>query len=134
MEAKDFITAIGVVLTAVLVVAGWFFSRYKDRDQEKFKLRNSRREEMAKAFLRVDETLRITGGSIEKEPKFGELWLNLAGLMRLYGTKTENEALMELSENLFGLNRNLDKANSALSRLRDGLTASIRKELGFGSL
>ena len=131
MEVKDFITAAGIVLTAILVIAGWFFARHKDQEHEKFKLRHSRREEMVKAFLKVDETLLITKGQIESEPKFVEYWLNLAGLMRLYGTKNENEALRDFAENFFGPNRSLDKANPALNRLKNNLTASVRGELGF---
>ena len=134
MELKDIITAAGIVVTTSLVVAGWFFARHKDQEHERFKLRHSRREEMVKAFLKVDETLLLTGGDVDREPKFIEYWLTLAGMMRLYGTKSENENLRNFSENFFGPNKNVAKANPSLNRLKNDLTTSVRKELGFDFL
>lgn len=134
MEAKDFVTAIGVVLTATLAIIGWFVNKHKDKEQEKFKLRHARREEMVKAFLKFDEALLRTRGNVDEDSKFSEYWLSLAGLMRLYGTKAEHDALLTFSEHFFGSNRSLDQANLARNALKEELTASVRGDLGFDPL
>lgn len=133
MEIKDYIGSVAALLSASLVVAGWIFSRYKDREQEKFRLRLSRREELVKSFLVVDDILLRTGGDIDKDPTFLGHWIRFAGLMRLYGTHSENDWLGEFTGLFFGQNC-LAAANEARNTLRNGLISSVRSELGFPPL
>ncbi len=131
MEIKEYITGIGTLLSAFLVVGGWMFTRYKDREQEKFRLRQSRREELARAFLAVDVILLQTSGKVDSHPEFNRHWLNLAGLMRLYGTADESREWLRFAKAFAGENRNVADANSSRNSLSETLTNSIRSELGF---
>jgi hypothetical protein len=134
VEVKDFVTAIGTFVSALLVVGGWLFARHKDREEEKFRLRQSRREELAKVFLTVDEIILRTSGKVEGNPDFLKKWLQLAGLMRLYGTQDENGQLLRFAEAFMGEKRNVADANASFNNLKATLTSSIRSELGFDPL
>jgi len=82
MEAKDYVTAVGTFLSAILVIAGWLVARRKDQEQERYKLRHTRREELVKAFLAVDEMVLRTSGAVDKEANFISAWIRFAGMIR----------------------------------------------------
>jgi hypothetical protein len=134
VEPKDYITTIGVFLSAGLVVAGWIFNRYKDREQEKFKSRNSRREELVKAFLEFDLIVFQTSGNIAKEPTYRASWMKLVSLMNLYGTAEENRELLRFHAAFLGEGRSPEAATAARTSLVSTLLNSIRADLGLEKL
>lgn len=132
MEWKDIFTGIGIIVSAALIISGWIFSRYKDREQERFKSRLSRREELIKQFLCVHQIIIETQGSISgREDEYNPAWIKLCGLMHLYGSDEENKCLQEFANNFIGSDKNLDGANRTLNALKAKLVSSIRSELGF---
>lgn len=131
MEFKDYITAIGVLISSLLVIAGWIFTKYKDIEHEKFKIRHARREEFVRAFLEVDEIISRTQGKVGDDATFIQKWVRLTALIRLYGTKEENKELENFAYSFFGDSKSIEKANIARNRLNTTLIHSIRHELGF---
>ena len=109
---------------------GWMFSRYKDREQEKFKGRLLRREDLVKSFLNVHQMIIQAQGKVS-DGEFTPAWIKLCGLMHLYGSEEENKCLKEFADNYLGQNANVEGANRKLNALKTKLITSVRSELGF---
>lgn len=130
MEVKDYIAAIGVFVSACLVVAGWFVSKNKDFQQEKIKLKNSRREELAKSFIKVVQYIQSTQGRFDNIKEFESKWYDYIALMEIYGTSEEKAKHSNLHRYLMGAERESQKAISALNDLSVTIVGNVRKEIG----
>ncbi|MEO5374894.1 MAG: hypothetical protein H7840_11530 [Alphaproteobacteria bacterium] len=138
MEWKDYITAVGTVISALLVIRSWSVARRKDMENEKFKARLSRREELAKTFIAYNTIILETRGMFgDREDEATSTWLRLVSLMYIYGSTQEYGAMTEFAEVFYGNVHKLSKteqivaANIALNKLKNILIPSVRSELGF---
>lgn len=128
MEIRDYISIGGLII----IVFGWFFSKYKDQQNEKFKSRIARRERLLESFLKVQTMIRETQGRVhEREPEYTRAWLELASLMKLYGTQEENKGLENFADAFLGTKKNIELANQTLNTLSETMISSVRKDLGF---
>jgi hypothetical protein len=128
MEWKDIVTGVGLVL----VIAGWLFSRWKDRNHEIFKERLKRRLDMYDSVIVAILPFLNPGpdGHVNlSSPELNEKLSSARTKIQLYGYSDEiSEYELFLS---FLLAKKLPEINSSLRRLSAMITTKIRKELGY---
>jgi hypothetical protein len=126
MEWKDIITGVGLIL----VIAGWLFSRWKDRNHELFKERLKKRLEMYDSVVEAmlpflnpgpDGALDLTG--------LGDKLSTARTKMQLYGYDDE---ISEYECFVSCINaRDVSGLNDSLKRLSPMILKKLRKELGY---
>ena len=127
MECKDIYTGLGIIVSALIAVCGWFIQQKIDREQEKLKLRLAKRLEITDAlikhlwrlFVNIERgTGEVTGNAEE--------WHKLSLLIQVYGTSAEREQLQALG------NPQTDaKVVEAFGAVLDTLKNAVRIDLGF---
>jgi hypothetical protein len=128
MEWKDAMTGVGLLL----VIAGWIFSRWKDRNFEIFKERLKKRLDMYDSM--VDALLPFfnpgpDGQLTVDSDLLGEKLGAARTKIQLYGYSDEiSEYESFLS---FLVAKNLREVNNSLQRLSTMVTKKLRKELGY---
>lgn len=136
MEWKDGFTAVGIFVSTLLIIAGWFFARYKDREHEKFKIHLAKTEEIAEAVIDLEIT---TNELLEADRKAELSKLNQENrlrrhrvclLVQVYGTEDERNTLNEYQRGMDN-GDSLEVQASALSKLKGLLVQSVRSGLGY---
>ncbi len=139
MESKDVFTAIGLVVSALTVVLGWFVEQHRNREHEKLKIRLSKTEEIAEII--INRKLPNCGfirseGKESDDQRLAEhqeniqWWGKVFLLVQVYGTKEVQNAFDEYDD-VVKKGGALAEQISALNKLKDMLVKSIRSDLGY---
>jgi len=139
MEWKDGFTGLSIIVSTLVVVVGWFVTRFNDREHEKLKIRLAKTEEIEEAVinrkLSADDLIgplgKTSGDEHTAEHKENVLWWHRVFLLvQVYGTKDVQNALNEYDEVLKRVGT-LEEQVSALNKLKDLLVKSVRSDLGY---
>jgi hypothetical protein len=132
LELGHGLTGIELMISVIVIVIGWVFSRYKDREQEKFSARLERREQLAAAMLEYRQIVYECKGDFTlRAEEYNKAGLKLSGLMDMYGYPSEKELLQEYIDQFKGPEKVREGTKEDLDTLSDALIASIRSDLGF---
>jgi hypothetical protein len=128
MEWKDIVTGVSLIL----VIAGWIFSRWKDRNHEIFKERLKKRLDMYDSLVEAilpflnpgpDGSVTLSSSSLEEKLAAARTKI------QLYGYSDEISEYEVFLSSLIA--KNLPEVNSSLKRLSTMITEKLRKELGY---
>jgi hypothetical protein len=134
MEWKEGFTAVGIVVSALLIIAGWFVSQWVARSHEKFRSRLAKAEEMSQALIscRLSSIeIKDASGSMSKEEQAAwkkqndAKWQKLSMLVQVYGNTSQRKAINKLLKT-----SSPEDIQNAMSELERLLVDSIRS--GFG--
>jgi|WetSurMetagenome_2_1015567.scaffolds.fasta_scaffold568627_2 hypothetical protein len=134
MEWKDVFTAIGIVVSALLIIAGWFVSQWIARSHERFRSRLAKAEEMSQALINCrlsDFEIRDASEKISKEEhatwkkKSDANWQKLSTLVQVYGNTSQRKAIDDVLKS-----SSPEEIQVAMNELERLLVDSIRS--GFG--
>lgn len=127
IEWKDIITGLGLVL----VIIGWLFSRWKDRNHEIFKERLKRRLDMYDSI--VDALLPFfnpKNGQVDLDGDTLSAKLSVASTkIQLFGYQDETDEFKSFISKL--KDKDLDGVNCSLKKLSPMIVNNIRKELRY---
>jgi hypothetical protein len=135
MQGKDWISAAGILISTIIAICSWQFSRYKDREQEKFRLRLSKTEEIWQAF-RIKKLSQFelvacheswsetdrSGWRKEDNLKFQ----NLSILVQCFGNASIQNAFLKIEQ----AENEADKV-MAMSNFENILIESLRSDMGY---
>jgi hypothetical protein len=130
MELKDYISAISTFVSAILIIIGWIVIRHKDREQEKFKIRNTRRENLASSYFDVYQYFMLADGAPKFDNDFSKKISKLTAEINLYGTKDEIRAYEEFIDALKNSNE-VETFKGRAVNLTKLLIGNIRQEIGL---
>jgi hypothetical protein len=126
------LSGIELMISVIVIVIGWVFSRYKDREQERFSARLERREQLAAAMLEYQQIVYECKGDFTlRAEEYNKAGLKLSGLMDMYGYPNEQELFQEYIDQFKGPEKVREGTKEDLDKLSDALIASIRSDLGF---
>ncbi|MGA3345952.1 MAG: hypothetical protein ABSC76_13895 [Terracidiphilus sp.] len=128
MEWKDIVTGVSLIL----VVAGWIFTRWKDRNHEIFKERLKKRLDMYDSLVAAILPFLNPGpdGAVSaSSSSLAEMLGAARTKIQLYGYSDEISEYESFLSYLTA--RNLAEVNHSLKRLSTMITKKLRKELGY---
>lgn len=129
MEPKDFITGAGLII----VIAGWLFSRWKDRNHEVFKERLRKRMEMHDAVIAAALPFLnpVDGKVVLGKEELDGLLSAARTRVNLYGYSDEIDGFECFIRNL--LAEDVAGVTAALATLMPLIIKKMRKDLGYRS-
>jgi hypothetical protein len=134
MEWKEGFTAVGIVVSALLIIAGWFVSQWVARSHERFRSRLAKTEEMSQALINCrlsDFEIISASGNMSKEEhaawkiQSDARWQKLSTLVQVYGNSSQRKAIDKVLRST-----SPEEIQAAMSELERLLVDSIRA--GFG--
>jgi hypothetical protein len=132
LELEHGLSGIELMISVIVIVIGWVFSRYKDREQEKFSARLERREQLVSAMLQYRQIIyECKGDFTHRRAEYTKCGLTLMGLMDMYGLPEEKKLLQNYVDQFLGESKVRDGTREDLEELYDALISSVRSDLGF---
>jgi len=132
LELGHGLSGIELMISVIVIVIGWVFSRYKDREQERFNERLERREQLAAAMLEYRQIIYECKGNFKhRAEEYNKAGIKLLGLMDMYGYPNEQELFQEYINKFKGPKKVREGTKEDLDKLTYELIASIRSDLGF---
>jgi hypothetical protein len=126
------LSGLELMISVIVIVIGWVFSRYKDREQERFSARLERREQLAAAMLEYRQIVyECKGDFTQRAEEYNKAGIKLLVMMDMYGYPNEQELLQEFIDQFTGPDKVREGTKDDLDKLADALAASIRSDLGF---
>jgi hypothetical protein len=128
MDWKDVSTGVGFLI----VVAGWFFLRWKDRNHEIFKVRLEKILDMYDCVTKAIVSFTRGGGIKLTQEQTDELFVTASLKIQMFGQKDEMDEFHKFASSIE--QRDLDLINASLKVLPLMMVNNLRKELGFKSI
>jgi hypothetical protein len=135
VEFKDAITAIGIFISTGMIIAGWFVSRHKEREHEKFRSRLAKTEELLQAardYQLSGFELAAANGTMSEEDhsswrkENNDRWQKLSWLTQAFGNNELIGALRKI-----GSGDSVEKSAKALAEFQALLIKTVRRDLGY---
>ena len=135
MEWKDGITAIGIVVSAIVIIVGWFVSQHREREHEKFRSRLAKTEEILQAardFQLSQFELATTNEEMSKSEhdswrkESNDRWQRLSWITQAFGNMELISALPRI-----GNEGSDEESGKALAEFQNLLIKTVRSELGY---
>jgi hypothetical protein len=124
MDIKD----IMLIISAIIVAAGWFVNGYLNRLKDVAQKRLDYRLRALEAFLPVWFDIQSNPASFT-QPGFLQKLEHARSMIQLYGLKNEIEQMEKFIDSI--QNQNLNDANKALTELVPLIRKNIRRELNI---
>ncbi len=127
---SDFIQFLSFAVSSLIVILGWNYNKYKERQFEIFKRRLDKRTLALHSALPI--LLRISNHGNLDFPEAKDMLGNTRSLFQLYCNENE----IEIYEGFINAleEKNLDLAQKHYSNLSTSVVNSIRKDLGLNSI
>jgi hypothetical protein len=137
MEWKDIIIAIGIVVSTVMIIVGWFVSQHIEREHEKFRSRLAKAEEILQAardYQLSGFELATANGKMSQEEhsswkkENNDRWNRLIWLTQAFGDKELKDALRKVGDG-----GPVKETPTALADFQNLLIKNVRSKLGYNN-